>query len=156
MCNLLLSPPSTSGGGLKSITSFVLYLESCVKCLCQACQIDTRKKKCRAWHFPLLMFSYRRCRPCMLAGVERLHKRSGWRSSDIQMLMKGEAEQSANHCLSRHPEKHACQAALTEGAQRNARDRIEAPSTGMIRVPVQDYLDLLLVFGFSVRAPASV
>lgn len=80
-----------------------------------------KKKKCRAWHFPLLMFSYR---PCTLAGVERLHKRSGWGSSDIQMLMMG-GEQGANHHVLRHRENHACQEALAPR---------EPPETGLRRL----------------------
>lgn len=41
MCNLLLSPTNTlGGGGLKSTLFFVLCTECRAQCLCQACRID--------------------------------------------------------------------------------------------------------------------
>ena len=39
--------------GLKSIMSFVLYVECCIKCLRQVCRIDRRRRRrSGGWHFP--------------------------------------------------------------------------------------------------------
>lgn len=44
-CNLLLSPSNILRGYLKAIMSFVLYVECCIKCLCQVCHIDRRRSR---------------------------------------------------------------------------------------------------------------
>lgn len=74
--------PTPWEGGLKSVLSFVLYIECCVKCLCQACQIDTQKSS-GAGTPPPFIFSYLTCSPGALAGLRGTHKRAGCQSFDI-------------------------------------------------------------------------